>query len=317
MSAIFVGIDVGKHSLDLAVHPQGQARRFDNTEAALPDLLAWLRPLAPTRIVVEATGGDERTVVLGLAEAALPVVVVNPRQVRDFAKATGRLAKTDQLDAQVLARFVQSVSPELRPLPDARQRALDARLTRRRQLVQMLVAERQRLSLVPDPEMRADVASHTAFLEQRRDEVDAALLAALREETVLVRKFEVLRSIPGIGQVTALTLIGLLPELGTLSRGEIAALVGVAPMNRDSGTYRGRRSVCGGRAEVRQALYMAALTAKRVVNPTIRTFAAKLLAQGKLGRVVLTACMRKLLVIAHAMLRSNALWAPPAPSSAA
>lgn len=316
MSAAFVGIDVGKHFIDLATQPSGHTRRFDNTEAALPDLLAWLVPLAPVHIVVEATGGFERTVVLGLAEAGLPVSVINPRQVRDFAKATGQLAKTDRLDALVIARFAQAVQPELRPLPDARQRALDARLTRRRQVVQMLVTEKQRLPLVPDEEMRADVRAHIEFLEARRDELDEALLAAVREDTEFHRKFEVLRSVPGIGQVTALTLIGLLPELGKLSRGEIAALVGVAPMNRDSGTFKGRRGVCGGRADVRQVLYLAALTAKRV-NPTLKVFAGNLAGRGKPNRVVLTACMRKLLVIANAMLRTDSVWAPPGPAAGA
>jgi transposase len=304
----FIGIDVAKAQLEFACRPSDETGAVPNDEAGIRALVARGQTLTPTLIVCEATGGYEAALVAALATADLPVVVANPRQVRDFAKATGQLAKTDALDAQVLALFAERVRPEPRPLPDAAARALDALLSRRRQLVEMLVAERNRL-LVAAPAVRRDLQQHIRFLERRLREADADLHTAVKTSPAWRVKDDLLQSVPGVGRVVSLTLLAELPELGRLSHKQIAALVGVAPLARDSGTLRGKRLVYGGRAPVRAVLYMAALVASRR-NPVIRACYERLRAAGKPAKVALTACMRKLLTILNAMARSGTPWRP-------
>jgi transposase len=304
--ACFVGIDVAKATLDVAVRPAGERWSAPNDEAGIGALVTRLRPLTPALIVLEATGGFETAAVAALAAAGLPVVVANPRQVRDFARATGQLAKTDALDAQVLALFAERVRPELRPLPDAAVQALDALLTRRRQLLEMLVAEQNRLGFAAAA-VRRDITQHIHWLQRRLHDVDGDLEQTIRGSPVWRAKEDLLRSVPGVGPVVSRTLLGELPELGTLTHKQIAALVGVAPRACDSGTLRGKRMVWGGRAPVRAALYMGALVATRC-NPVIRAFYARLRAAGKPAKVALVACMRKLLTILNAILRTGTPW---------
>ena len=306
-TSVFVGIDVSKAQLDLALRPGG---RFSapNTEAGIAHVLTRLQALSPTLIVMEATGGLELPLTGALAAAGMPVVVVNPRQVRDFAKATGKLAKTDALDAQVLVHFAEVIQPELRPLPDEQTQLLATLLTRRRQLVEMLTAEKNRLASARLP-IRKNLRAHITWLERALHQADADLAEAIRDSPVWRAKEEWLRSVPGVGPVLTTTLLANLPELGTLTPKQIAALVGVAPLNRDSGTLRGRRTVWGGRAHVRMALYMGAIVAARF-NPVIRNFYQRLCAVGKAKKVALVACMRKLLVILNAMLKHRAPWQP-------
>jgi transposase len=273
---------------------------------ASPRLVERLRGLSPTLIVLEATGGLAVPLTSAVAAAGLPVVVVNPRQVRDFAKATGKLAKTDALDAAVLAQFAEAVRPALRPLPDAATQALSALLARRRQLIEMLTAEKNRLGSALPP-VRPGIRAHIRWLERRLAALDADLAQAIRESPVWREKDDLLQSVPGVGPVLATTLLASLPELGTLTRQQIAALVGVAPLNRDSGAWRGKRRVWGGRAPVRAALYMSALVATRF-NPVLRAFYQRLCAAGKAKKVALTACMRKLLTILNAMLKYRTRW---------
>ena len=303
-----IGIDVAKATLDVAVRPAGTQWQVSYTEEGVEGLVQQLRELEPTLVVLEATGGLEVVLVSALAQARLPVAVVNPRQVRDFAKATGRLAKTDAIDAAVLAHFAEAVRPMPRPLPDAQAQALDALVTRRRQVVVMLTAEQNRLHTT-SPVTRADILAHLRWLERRLAKLNAELGEALRESPLWREKEDLLRSVPGIGPVATMTLVAELPELGTLNRREIAALVGVAPLNRDSGTRRGKRTVWGGRAPVRAAIYMAALVATRY-NPVIRAFYQRLCLAGKPKKVALTACMRKLLTILNAMLKQHTAWEP-------
>ena len=311
-SAHFVGIDVAKAHLDLADRA-GAAVRLDHDDVGIAAIVERLAAGPPSLIVIEATGGLETPLVAALAAAGLPVAVVNPRQVRDFARATGRLAKTDAIDAAVLAHFAEAIRPEARPVPDEQARALAALLARRRQLVEMRVAERNRLHTAATAAVRADIEAHIAYLSRQVDQHDRRLGEAIAASPVWRVKDELLRGIPGIGPVASRTLLAALPELGTLGRGKIAALVGLAPMNRDSGTLRGHRMVVGGRAEVRTALYMAALAAARY-NPTLKAFYARLRAAGKPGKLALTAVARKLLVIADAILRSGRPWQPPVPA---
>ena len=306
--ACFVGIDVSKATLDVAVRPSGEPWHAANDDAGIAALVARLRPLAPALIVLEATGGCETAVVAALAAAGLTVVVANPRQVRDFAKATGQLAKTDALDAQVLALFAERVRPEPRPLPDAAVQALDALLTRRRQLLEMLVAEQNRLGFAAAA-VRRDITQHIHWLQRRLRDVDEDLEQAVRSSPVWRLKEDLLRSVPGVGPVVSRTLLGELPELGTLTHKQIAALVGVAPRARNSGTLRGKRIVWGGRAPVRAALYMGALVATRY-NPRIQACYTRLRAAGKPAKVALVACMRKLLTILNAILRTGTPWRP-------
>jgi transposase len=304
----FIGIDVAKAQLEFVCRPSGETGTVLNEDGGIHELVARCQALTPTLIVLEATGGYEAALVAALATAGLPLVVANPRQVRDFAKATGRLAKTDTIDAQVLALFAERVQPAPRPLPDEAAQALDALLTRRRQLVEMLIAERNRL-LVARAAVRRDLQQHIRFLERRLREADHDLHTAVKASPLWRVKDDLLQSVPGVGRVVSLTLLAELPELGRLSHKEIAALVGVAPLNRDSGTLRGKRLVSGGRAPVRAALYMAALVASKC-NPVIRAFYQRLRAVGKPAKVALTACMRKLLIILNPIARSGTPWQP-------
>jgi len=294
---VTIGIDVAKSHLDVAVPPSGEQWQVPNDEDGIQALLARLQPLEPRLIVLEASGGWELLAANSLAEAGLPVAVVNPRQVRDFAEAIGQLAKTDALDAQVLARFAQVIQPPPRPLPDAAQRALAALLTRRRQVLGMLTTERQRLGTARPP-VRGRVQVHIRWLEQELAALDDELNGTIHGSPIWREQEALLRSVPGIGPVT---LLAELPELGQLDRKRIASLVGLAPLNRDSGTWRGKRIVWGGRGRVRSTLYMAALVASRH-NPVIRAFYDHLLAAGKPKMVALTACMHKLLTILNAIL---------------
>jgi len=304
--SVFVGIDVAKAQLDLAQRPEGPGLSAANTESGIATVVAHLRIVKPTLIVLEATGGLERPLVRALVDATLPVVVVNPRQVRDFAKATGQLAKTDALDAQVLARFAQAVRPALRPVPDAPTQELAALIARRRQVVEMLTAERNRLGGAPKRVQRR-IQVHlnwlTAELARAGDDLDQAI----RNSPIWREQEDLLQSVPGVGPVVTRTLLAELPELGTLNRKQIAALVGVAPLNRDSGMLRGRRMVWGGRAQVRAVLYMGAIVAARF-NPVLRAFYQRLRAAGKAKKVALTACMRKLLIILNAIMKHRTPW---------
>ena len=308
-TSTYVGIDVSKHWLDVGIRPARRAERLANDEAGIEVCVVQLGAVAPERIVLEASGGLELPLVAALAAAALPVVVVNPRQVRDFARATGRLAKTDALDAQVLAHFAEAVRPELRPLPDAETQALRDLVARRRQLVAMLVAERQRRRAARAA-VRSAIEAHIAWLQQALAQLDDQLQTSVQLSPHWRAHDQLLRSVPGVGPQLARTLLAQLPELGQLDRRRIAALVGVAPYNRDSGQWRGSRSIWGGRASVRAALYMSALVASRH-NPVIRDFYQRLLARGKPKKSALTACMRKLLVILNAILKTNTPWQAP------
>lgn len=304
---VFVGIDVSKAQLDIALRPEG-GFQVHHTEAGIAQLLDRLHQVAPALIVLEATGGLEVPLTSALAAAGLPVVVVNPRQIRDFAKASGKLAKTDTLDAQLLAHFAAVMRPAPRPLPDDQAHALAALLTRRRQLIEMLVAEKNRLAGAR-PAIRKSLQAHITWLEHALAQTDTELTQAIRQSPVWREKENLLRSAPGVGPVLSTTLLANLPELGTLTRHQIAALVGVAPLNRDSGTLRGKRTVWGGRAHVRTALYMGTLVATRF-NPVIKAFYQRLCAAGKAKKVALTACMRKLLTILNAMLKHRTPWHP-------
>ena len=304
----YIGIDVSKATLDVASLPDGESWTVTNDDRGLAELTPRLVALAPALVVLEATGGFELLAALTLAKAGLPLAVVNPRQVRDFAKAMGQLAKTDALDAGILADFAQRVRPEPRPLPDEAAQLLESLLTRRRQLVDMLTAEKNRLGFARGP-VKRDISRHIRWLEKRLADVDGDLQDAVASSPLYQAKADLLRSVPGVGQVTTLTLLATLPELGQLSRHQIAALVGVAPMNRDSGTMRGKRMVWGGRAPVRAVLYMAALAGIKH-NPAIASFSARLRAAGKPFKVAATACMRKLLTILNAMVHHNRPWDP-------
>jgi transposase len=304
---VVVGIDVAKAALDVAVRPQGAARQWANAAVAIAELVAWLQALQPQLIVLEATGGYEAPLVAELGIAGLPVAVVNPRQVRDFARATGRLAKTDRLDAQVLAHFGQAVRPTPRPLPDEEAQALAALVERRRQVVAMRTAEENRLGTTRVAAVRTRIQAHLAWLEADLGDIDQDLRQRLRASPLWRAQDELLQSVPGIGPILSLTLLAELPELGRLTHGQIAALVGVAPLNRDSGTLRGRRAVWGGRRAVRTALYMGTLRATRC-NSAIRPFYERLLTAGKAKKVALVACMHKLLTILNAMVKHHTSW---------
>jgi transposase len=303
---LYVGIDVAKAHLDVAEGSTGALWRVANDEVGIAEALRRLEVLAPALVVLEATGGYEAPVAAALGAAGLPVAVVNPRQVRDFAKSTGKLAKTDALDARVLALFGERMRPAARPLPDAQAQELSGLLTRRRQVVGMLTAEKNRLHIAPTA-VRKDIHNHISWLERSLSKLNEELGDALRRSPLWREEEDLLRSAPGVGPVLTLTLVAEVPELGTLDRRQIAALVGVAPFNRDSGTLRGKRTVWGGRATVRAALYMATLVATRF-NPVIRAFYQRLLAAGKPKKVALTACMRKLLTILNAMIKHRTPW---------
>jgi len=305
---VFVGIDVSKKRLDVATHPAQETWACANDGPGIARLVERLEALQPAGVVLEATGGLQLPVVAALVVARLPVTVVNPRQVRDFARATGKLAKTDTLDAGVLARFAAAVRPPLRPLPDAQTQALGSLVARRRQVVEMLTAEKNRLRTAGAP-VRPRIQRHLGVLEQELSEIDDDLGRMLGESPLWREREKLLRSVPGVGPTLTSTLMAELPELGALNRRQVAALVGVAPLNRDSGTRRGKRTVWGGRAPVRATLYMAALVATRF-NPVIRAFYQRLLGAGKPKKLALTACMRKLLTILKAMLQHQTPWRP-------
>jgi transposase len=307
MERIFVGIDVAKDRLDVHVRPTDEAFSFVHDEAGVTALVARVRSVAPALVVLEATGGYEMAVAAALATTGIPVAVVNPRQVRDFARATGQLAKTDALDAAAIARFAEGVQPPVRPLPTAQAQALGELITRRRQLLDMLLAEQNRQGQVRDRQLRQRIAAHITWLRQALTETDRDLDDAIRSSPIWRAKDDLLRSVPGVGDVTAHTLIAEVPELGSLGRRQIAALIGVAPLNRDSGTLRGRRMIAGGRPHVRRVLYMAALVAIRH-NPAIAAFYARLTAAGRPKKVALVAAMRKLLTILNAILRERRPW---------
>jgi transposase len=304
----FVGIDVSKGLLDVAVLPEGESWSATNDEEGITQVVKRLKSLRPRLVVLEATGGMETAFVGAAATARLPVVVVNPRQVRDFAKSVGALAKTDAIDARVLARFAEAVRPEVRPLKDKEASQLSALLARRRQLVEMLTSEKNRLGSAPEA-IHPSIEEHIEWLEQRLDDINGKLRKAIKKSPVWRAKDQLLRTVPGVGSVFSATLVAGLPELGALNRKRIAALVGVAPFNRDSGKYRGRRCIWGGRGSIRAVLYMATLAATRF-NPVIRAFYLRLCAAGKEKKVALTACMRKLLTILNAMAKTGTPWQP-------
>jgi transposase len=307
----YVGIDVSKDQLDIAVRPDGDTWSMPNDASGITEVVQRLAQLHPKLVVLEATGGLQMPLAAALATAGLPLAMVNPRQVRDFARATGRLAKTDRLDAQALAHFAEAVRPTPYPLPDVQTQELTALLTRRHQVVEMLTAEKNRRRATRSEAVRQRVQDHIRWLEQELADLDDDLERTLRESPLWREKDNLLRSVPGIGRVVSITLLADLPELGTLSRHQIAALVGVAPLNRDSGRFRGKRMVWGGRARVRAALYMAALTASRY-NPIIKAFYHRLCSAGKARKVALTACMRKLLIILNSMVKHQQTWTPGA-----
>ena len=317
MDAVAVGIDVSKSELQIAVHPSGETWASATTATALEELIERLRVAAPTVIVVEATGGYERPVVAHCGAAGLPVVVINPRQVRAFAQALGRTAKTDAIDAHVLAEFGRRVQPVVRPLPDADTAALAALIARRRQLLEMLGAEQRRLAQAPPTgPIARDLRNHIRWLERRVTDVDDEIGGAVERSPAWRVQENLLRSVPGIGPVTARTLLAELPELGQLDRHAIAALVGVAPFNCDSGQSRGQRHIWGGRASVRTTLYMATLAATRH-NPVLATFYRRLREAGKRPKVALVATMRKLLTIINAMMKHQSRWDPAVASTPA
>jgi transposase len=302
----FIGIDVSKDTLDVAVRPTGEKMVFANTEEGLVMMTDFSKPFAPRLVVLEATGGWERSAVGALAAKGLPVVVVNPRQVRDFAKAKGILAKTDKIDAQVIAQFAESIRPEVRPLKTEEAQKLEALLSRRRQIVQMLTAEKNRLHSAP-VWIRKDIQIHIQWLEKILDKFNKELDRLVKKSPIWQAKDKILQSAKGVGPILSLTLISGLPELGTLNRKKIAALVGVAPLNRDSGKFRGRRTIWGGRSAIRSVLLMATRVGIRF-NPVIRAFYERLEKAGKKRKVAETACMRKLLTILNAMMKNRTCW---------
>jgi len=304
----FVGIDVSKDRLDMAVRPTGEPGSFSNDPAGIRGLVAQLKSLRPAGIVLEATGGLEVPLLSALAAAGFPVAAVNPRHVRHFAQAAGILAKTDRIDAQVLALFAQTLRPEPRPIPDETERLLSALVTRRDQVVHMIVQEKQHLAVALPP-LAPAIRRHLRRLEEDLKRLDKELADRIRSTPAWREKEDLLRTVPGVGPVVACSLVADLPELGSLTRKEIAALVGVAPFAVDSGQWRGHRHIWGGRANVRRKLYLGTLSATRH-NPVIRAFYHRLLAAGKLKKVALVACMRKLLVILNVMLKNRQAWNP-------
>jgi len=305
---LFVGIDVSKDRLDVAVRPEGKRWEVSNDEKSIRLLVDSLKDLPSELIIAEATGGLEVPLVSALAEAGLPIVVVNPRQVRDFAKAVGQLAKTDKIDAEVLAHFGEALRPEVRPVKSRQLQELSALVSRRRQLVDMLTMEKNRLASAPKG-IRKDIIAHIAWLEKRLKDVNGKLSQMVENCPAWREKDEIMRSVPGVGPVFSSSLLANVPELGQLNRRQIASLIGVAPLNRDSGQHSGTRIVWGGRANVRSVLYMATVAAMRS-NPVIKSFYQRLIGAGKKFKVAITACMRKLLTILNAMVKSGTVWQP-------
>ena len=313
-TTICVGIDVAQADVEIALRPSAEGWTVANDELGIAAWVARWQAVQPALMVLEATGGLEVAVTSALAAAGLPGVVVNPRQARDFANATGQLATTDALDARALAHVAEAVRPTPRPRPEAQTQALSAQLTRRRPLVEMLTAEKNRLARAPRP-IRADIQAHLTWLARRLADLHTDIGSAMRASPLWREHDDLLPSMPGVGPGLSRTLLADLPELGTLSRQEIAALVGVAPLNRESGTLRGKRTVWGGRAMVRSVLYMGTLVAVRH-NPVLKTFYQRLCTAGKAPKVALTACMRKLLTILNALLKPRTPWRKKyAPSS--
>lgn len=304
---MYVGIDVSKDSLDVALSGIEQVNRYPNTPAGHQEIIEHFQNQLIERVVLEATGGYERAAVAALLSEGLPVVVVNPRQVRDFARATGQLAKTDAIDALILARFARVIEPEIRPLPDKKTLELQEHLTRRQQLIQMRTAESNRLKQAVSPSVGQSVQTMLETIDAQLKEIDMDLNKLIQSSPTWQAKVDLLKQVPGVGDQTARSLVAQLPELGTCSRQQVAAWVGVAPMNRDSGLMRGRCTTCGGRAHVRRVLYMATLVAARH-NPTIRSCYQRLVETGKKKKVALVASMRKLLVILNAILRDQKNW---------
>jgi transposase len=303
----FVGIDVAKDQLDVHLRPSGESFTVARDGEALAGLVERLRGLAPALVVLEATGGYESVVASAIAAAAVPLAVVNPRQIRDFARATGRLAKTDRLDAAAIAHFAEAIRPPPRPIANAEAQALGELVARRRQVIEMIVAETNRRRTATQPRVIRAIERHLAVLQAELSDLDRDIDTAIRNSPAWHADADLLASVPGIGPATLRTLIAELPELGRLTRRQIAALVGLAPINRDSGTLRGRRTIAGGRAPVRTALFMPALVASRS-NPVIAPYYKRLRAAGKTAKQALTACMRKLLVILNAILRDRKPW---------
>ena len=306
-SGVFIGIDVAKKHLDIHVLPDNTAFTVSRDDGGLDELVNRLRRLAPQLIVLEATGGYEKVVLASLAGAGLAVLAVNPRQVRDFARACGRLAKTDRLDAAIIAHFAERLRPPLRPLPDATAQALGAIVVRRRQIIDMISAENMRLQQTLARKVQTSIKAHLKWLQEQLTSIEADLDAAIKENDTWMHNEELLDAVPGVGKTTARTLIVELPELGSLDRRQIAALVGVAPINHDSGCHRGQRHIRGGRTTVRAALFMAAWVGTRH-NPGLQAFYKRLIAAGKPRKVALVACMRKLLTILNALIRDQKPW---------
>ncbi len=305
---VYVGVDVAKNSLDVAVSSSEGVRQFANDHEGITNAVQYIAGLKPAGIILEATGHLEMPLAAALQADRLPVAVINPRQVRDFARATGTLAKTDTIDARMLALFGTRVKPEIRPLPDEKTREMRNLLTRRRQLIEMLTAEHNRL-FHSGEDVRPGIETHIKWLEEALSDINNNLDRRIRLSPSWFEKDNLLKSVPGVGKVVSSSLLIELPELGMLNRRKIAALVGVAPFNRDSGTMRGRRTVWGGRAKLRAVLYMAALVASRR-NPIIAAFYQRLVNAGKAKKVALVACMRKLLTILNAMIRTMTAWQP-------
>lgn len=302
----YVGIDVSKKKLDVSTLHRGEHRTVRHDEEGIRSIVEQLLVLRPKLIVMEATGGYERELAIALVLAGLPVAVVNPRQVRDFAKAMGMLAKTDKVDAGVLALFGERIKPQPRGVPEKEVRELDALITRRTQLKEMLTAEKNRMGVAPGT-MRPSILKHVRWMESQVTELEAELNRAIQASPVWRAREDLLTSVPGIGEVTAQSLIAMLPELGHVTAKRAAALVGIAPFARDSGTKKGKRSIWGGRASLRAALYMATLSGIRW-NPVIRAHFKQLMDRGKLFKVAMVACMRRLLTILDAMVRKNQHW---------
>ncbi len=303
----FVGIDVSKDRLDVHVRPHNEAFSVARDAEGIEALSKRLAALSPASVVLEATGGFEQVVAASLASAGLPVVVMNPRQIRDFARSLNRLAKTDRIDAEIIALFGEKVQPPIRALPDEQARMLDELVTRRRQVIEMIVAEGNRLRQAHSKRLQKRIERHHKLLQAELTEIDKDLDDSIRGTPIWRQNDELLQSVPGVGPIVARTLIAELPELGSLDRRKIAALAGVAPFNRDSGTWRGRRMIGGGRSGVRAVLYMAALVASRR-NKAISAFYLRLRAAGKPAKVALVACMRKLLTILNAIIREQNPW---------
>jgi transposase len=299
----FVGVDVGKDFVDVATGAESP-RRYSNDEDGIGEVVAALRASKPQLVVMEASGGYQRHLLASLCAAGIAAVAVNPRQVRDFAKAVGRLEKTDKVDAKVLRLFAERIRPAVRPLPDQQTQRIEELVGRRRQIVEMLVAEKNRLQQALVAEVRFDIQEHIAWLKKRLRDADRDLDTQIKRSPSWNAKVELLEELDGVGRVTALTLLSAVPEIGTLNRRQIAKLVGLAPLSNDSGKHKGSRQIWGGRSDARAALYMAALVATRH-NPVIRAFYTRLLGAGKLKKVALVACMRKLLTIANAIVRKH------------